>query len=695
MRFLLLPLVLVAPVLGMALLRRAALRAPPESPGAWFTFWRRTALILSLAWMAWPAAVWLAGTTEALVAALRPFGLSAITAALALVYMGPPALAGVVIAGLAHAVQRRFCGTELTTREAVRSAAWQNAAFVVPLTLLGVVVTAAIDTQFRLAAGAALAALLSAVVIGRRRASAFPLEPHALTAGDLRNRLFELAATCKVKVRQLYVVPAARMKLANAFAVRGQIVMLTDTLLAHLSRRELDAVLAHELTHLQHGHPGRLLLLPIGATLLVWWGGAVAPGWLVWPASFAIGSAVLFAVSRHFERVADRGAVALTRDPEALISALARISRLNHMPLEWGGWSERMLTHPSTLRRALAIAGPAGLPRARVDALLRDGLADTTHYPVPDAVSGQGKVFSTTLKSGWTLRMLGLLLVAFVAAPAAVFALASWMPPVPRFLLVLWALALATALSLAMVDVAAVQPYAAVRRRLRERLRGRGLDPGLEGTVFVGLAPGASPRVYEGCGDWDVGFLGADASRLVYLGEEAHFSLRRGQVTNVRIVDGLPGWLRAPRLLIEWHADDGREGAILLRPAEVTRLLEAGSAAEALFEKLTGWWLDGTALGSAPEWLGGEIGPPPPGEVTGSRPTESIGALFPQSTLMFLLSAIAAALFGLTFWPFAGPGFLDLFAVAMLALIFHRIPTWRWREPARTREPETRQRQAA
>src|SRR5258706_6207703 len=692
MRFALLPLVLLVPLAGMVLLRRAALRAPPETPGAWFSFWRRSQMVMTVTWMGWPAGMWLAGTSSWLSAVLRPYGLAAVASGLSLAYLAPPAIAGIAIAGLAHAVQRRLRGTELTTGEAVRIAAWQNAAIVVPLTLVTLAVTAAMAGHYRVAAGAGLASLIAALIIGRGRATAFQLAPHAITSGELRDRLFALARACNVTVRQLYVVPAARMRIANAFAVRGQMVVLTDTLLTNLSRREVDAVLAHELIHLQQGHPSRLLLLPVGATLLVWWSSLVAPPWVVWPASIAVGSVVLFAVSRHFERVADRGAVALTRDPEALISALACISRLNHMPLEWSGWSEHLLTHPSTRRRALAIAGANGLHRARVDALLRDGLMDPTHYPVPEAVTGPGKVFSSTLKSGWALRMVGLFSLAFVAAPATVFALAPWMPPVPRFLLVLWALGLAIVLSLAMVDVAAVRPYAGLRRRLGEGARGRGLDPGREGTVFVGLAPGRATRVYEGFGDWDIGFLGADVRRLVYLGEEAHFVLRRDQVTNVRVMGGLPGWLRAPRVLIEWHADDGREGALQLRPAEVTRILQAGSAAEALFEKLTGWWVDGTALGSAPEWLGAEVGPPPGGDVTGTPPAQHVGALIPQGAMMLLLSAMTSALLGLRFWPFAGPGFADLFLVAMLAVIFYRIPLWRWREPAPEREavPERR-----
>src|SRR5258706_53892 len=60
---------------------------------------------------------------------------------------------------------------------------------------------------------------------------AMGIAPHAVTAGPLRDRIFGLAGQAGVRLQQLYVVPMARGRMANAFAVRGNLVVLTDYLL--------------------------------------------------------------------------------------------------------------------------------------------------------------------------------------------------------------------------------------------------------------------------------------------------------------------------------------------------------------------------------------------------------------------------------------------------------------------------------
>src|SRR5262249_21428975 len=52
--------------------------------------------------------------------------------------------------------------------------------------------------------------------------------------------------------------------------------------------------------------------------------------------AFTGSMALLLTFSRRFERTADRGAIALGGDPEALISGLVKLSRLNHVPIAWG-----------------------------------------------------------------------------------------------------------------------------------------------------------------------------------------------------------------------------------------------------------------------------------------------------------------------------------------------------------------------
>ena len=111
--------------------------------------------------------------------------------------------------------------------------------------------------------------------------------------------------------------------------------------------------------------------------VLRWWlmgTGALAD----WPQKdfvlVMLGLTGFYFVSRHFENVADATAVRLTGDPEAQITGLLRISRLNFTPIQWGKLSESWLTHPSIVRRAQRIATAGGMAPER----LREILSNTT-----------------------------------------------------------------------------------------------------------------------------------------------------------------------------------------------------------------------------------------------------------------------------------------------------------------------------
>jgi heat shock protein HtpX len=157
---------------------------------------------------------------------------------------------------------------------------------------------------------------------------------------------------------------------------------VTRGLLALLEPVELEAVVAHELSHVANrdatvmtvvGMPGAVLLRG-GLTNTGWWGPMLlgrAIGWVVGFAA-AIGSTAL---SRYRELTADAGAVALTGRPAALASALMKVSgALAVVPSEDlrvaaqrdtlhlvavdepAGW-RRVLgpTHPSVERRVAAL----------------------------------------------------------------------------------------------------------------------------------------------------------------------------------------------------------------------------------------------------------------------------------------------------------------------------------------------------
>src|SRR5207249_10138019 len=78
----------------------------------------------------------------------------------------------------------------------------------------------------------------------------------------------------------------------------------------------------------------------------------------------------LYLLARRFEFQADAGAVQLTGDPEAKITALLKVSHLNLMPVRWGKGSGVWMTHPSTLHRLERIGRLGGMPPARVHELI-------------------------------------------------------------------------------------------------------------------------------------------------------------------------------------------------------------------------------------------------------------------------------------------------------------------------------------
>src|ERR1700756_5257713 len=113
-------------------------------------------------------------------------------------------------------------------------------------------------------------ALLSWVVLRSLQMHVSKSYPHALTTGELRDRVFAIAKTAGVKITQIFILPSGKGQVANAYATGNQSVMFTDYLLQHLTKREVIAVAAHEVAHLQLGHVKRL-----GLAL---WGALVIPG---------------------------------------------------------------------------------------------------------------------------------------------------------------------------------------------------------------------------------------------------------------------------------------------------------------------------------------------------------------------------------------------------------------------------------
>jgi heat shock protein HtpX len=208
-------------------------------------------------------------------------------------------------------------------------------------------------------------------------------------------------------------IPMPKLKVTddsalNAFASglneRQYSITVTSGLLDHLDDKEVEAVLGHELTHIRNGDVRMLVIAVIIAGVIGFfaellfrmvfqggwrWGGGgrssgdgdrgkgggglaiviaialVAVAWL-------LSVVIRFALSRKREYLADAGSVELTKDPDAMISALRKIEGRGELegatsavmemcidnPRE--GFADLFATHPPIESRIAALIQFAG-----------------------------------------------------------------------------------------------------------------------------------------------------------------------------------------------------------------------------------------------------------------------------------------------------------------------------------------------
>lgn len=145
----------------------------------------------------------------------------------------------------------------------------------------------------------------------------------------------------------------------NAFATwwnsKSSRIVFSRGLLKKLNKKEIEAVAAHEMTHIINEDVKIMLI----STLFIWiiwtvgeilirtrWGGD-KDKWslitVIWIALYALSFTLLplinLAISRKREYLADAWSVELTKNKEALISALKKISQDSTIEAMWDKWS--------------------------------------------------------------------------------------------------------------------------------------------------------------------------------------------------------------------------------------------------------------------------------------------------------------------------------------------------------------------
>ena len=173
-------------------------------------------------------------------------------------------------------------------------------------------------------------------------------------------------------------------------------VTVTRGLVETLDRDELEAVLAHELTHIINRDVRTMVIAAIFAGIItlicqmvfraVWWsggrigrdrdrGGGNLVFWVVAMVAAAVGSFIALlirmALSRSREYVADAGSVELTKNPDAMISALQKVAGNAHLDAppsvramfledDGSGLFGLFATHPPIEKRIAALQRYAG-----------------------------------------------------------------------------------------------------------------------------------------------------------------------------------------------------------------------------------------------------------------------------------------------------------------------------------------------
>ncbi len=606
-------LFVVAPLLLTLWMSWSVLKMQDRPAEMWGRYFRYLAWLINLIWLVWfPIYSW-SRSREIISAAIGPAGKLAVQLIDVSFYFAPPVIVTVLCHLLSGRVYRRVRGAEWSPADVVRRVILVNFVWIIPLFFL-VLVIGSLSVGSRYAGlSLIMGGAVWLVIVGTGgRLLRFRSAAYAVTSGELRNRVFDLAAKAGVILSQVYVLPEDKAQMSNAFARSDNSVALTASLLKHLSKREVDAIMAHEIGHLKEKHPQRKTTITLATIILA---NVFASSltsmidlqrWAPAMFSFAIASSILVLhfLSRSNERHADSIAINLTGDPAAFISGLAKISRLNLMPMHSGGWGESLSTHPRTLDRLQDIARVHGIQSERLQELLSGDAPAADHYLPLEADEGEAKAFSTEFKRAYVGRIAWLLLASVLGMPLLSAYLLS------RFQLH-GAMGLVSYLGAALVTIALYQllrnfmvswGFGSVEQRVRAKLNQKGFAHAANAGLFVGMAPAAQPRKYERCSFWDVGVLWLANDQLFYLGEETQFALGRAQMVDTRIAVVEPAWFPRTALFIDWRDEArGSSGTFYLMPAAVRSVTGSRRELTSLDDRIGAWQKDAKAS-PVPYW---------------------------------------------------------------------------------------------
>ncbi len=554
-------LFLLLPAIATLLSARRSSANPEELWGKHLRFVNR---LLNVVWIVWLPVYYVSNVGEILTFAVRgnflsPGGVGQLVNIAC--YFVVPVIAMFLCHIASGRVYEQVRSVDWSPREVMRRAVIASAISLIPMFL----VIAGLSMFVRNPRQAVLFGIVGfagVILLRQKMGKLLGSRLHALTSGDLRDRIFDLAQRAGVKLQQVYVLPESSAQLSNAFARSDNSVMITSSLIKNLSRREVDGIMAHEIGHLQAKHPQTagivmtvaFIIANVVATFIYKITYATSAYPIILGVAIGVAYLVTFFRSRRNERTADAIGVSLTGDPEAFISGLAKLSRLNLMPLHGGGWGESLDSHPGTMRRFQEIAKAHGISESRLQELVTNAEPAQDKYLSIDA-EVDTTVFSTELKNRYRMRWAFTAFFVLLVSPAPfAWALArDGVSTLGMLALAVEGIIWSFGISLLLRNRIVYWGYQSVCRRLKMKLDNRGLGEAAHNGSLVGLAPTAESRRYEGYSFWDMGVLWLTKEKLYYIGEQCEFALEREQVCEVYSCDTAPDWVTEKGLYIRWR----------------------------------------------------------------------------------------------------------------------------------------------
>jgi Zn-dependent protease with chaperone function len=289
----------------------------------------------------------------------------------------PPIVSLSALLALNYATDTVILRLKWTLADVLRLVWWRLSNFVIPLLMIAT----GFDDILRgelwgcvWISAAGIVAIIATIYLGRAEG----MKLHEVKASQTRNRALAMARRMGIELRRIYVMPAGRGHLTNAFG-GGTSIGLTDNLAKYLNRRQVEFVIAHELGHVQQKHGRNRLLLTIAIysamtiVLFLFRRELVSLRPLLDALIILAPLATGYFVSRRHEYEADRKAVDFTGDPESGMRAMMGLLRVTGEPMQCSRLTEMFLTHPAFARRAEAIGRAGAIPTAKIAEIVRDG----------------------------------------------------------------------------------------------------------------------------------------------------------------------------------------------------------------------------------------------------------------------------------------------------------------------------------